>query len=356
MSTIQRTKMISIIIPVYNTSKYLSQCLNSILKQTYNDIEVIIVNDASKDNSLTICKKYALKDKRISIVNKDQNEGVDKARFTGLSIANGDYVTFIDSDDWLCDNNILRKMINKAEETDADYVEMGMQRVMDKHGLIKHTSKQSITGLVKQPELFDKYYISYFGINILAVNMAGKLYRKSVLDKACLIPTGLKMGEDLAFNLKLFPQLNRIYILDNVGYSYRFGGMTSHYNPSLYPNLKKLYLLKEQLIEKYKYYKASDFIKIEIKNVLQSDICQQIIFNVGTKDKIISNINKEISDPLWARALQIENHPNYFNELFVQAIQNKDAEKAYSLCLEKVNKEKWSRLVKRIASSVLRYL
>ena len=132
--------------------------------------------------------------------------------------------------------------------------------------------------------------------------------------------------------------------------------MTSHYNPSLYPNLKKLYLLKEQLIEKYKYYKASDFIKIEIKNVLQSDICQQIIFNVGTKDKIISNINKEISDPLWARALQIENHPNYFNELFVQAIQNKDAEKAYSLCLEKVNKEKWSRLVKRIASSVLKYL
>lgn len=132
--------------------------------------------------------------------------------------------------------------------------------------------------------------------------------------------------------------------------------MTTRYNPSLYPDLKNLYLLKEQLIEKYQYYKASDFIKFEIKNVLRSNICQQIIFKVGAKDQIISNISKELSDPLWDRALQIENHPNYFNDPFVQAIQNKDAEKAYSLCLEKVKKEKWSRLVKRIVSSVLRYL
>ena len=231
-----------------------------------------------------------------------------------------------------------------------------MQHVMDKYGLIKHTSTQTITGLITQPELFDKYYISFFGYNILSVNIWGKLYQKSILDKANLTPSDLKMGEDLAFNLNLFPHLNSIYILEDIGYSYRFGGMTTCYNPSLYPDLKKLYLLKESLIEKYQYFKASDLIKIEIKNVLKSDICQLIIFKVGTKDQIISNIRKELSDPLWDRALQIENHPEYFNEPFVQAIQNKDAEKAYILCLEKVNKEKWSRLVKRIASSILSYL
>ena len=347
--------LITVIIPVYQVERYLPKCLDSVINQTYTNINILLVDDGSLDKSGVICDEYALKDSRIQVQHK-RNEGVDKARFSGLNIANGDYVIFIDSDDWLCDKDILRKMVVKAEETNADYVEMGKQHVMDNYGLIKKSSQQSITGLITQPELFNKYYISFFGYNILSVNIWGKLYRKSVLDKANLTPSGLKMGEDLVFNLNLFPYLKSIYILNDIGYSYRFGGMTTRYNPSLYPDLKNIYLLKEQLIEKYQYYKASDFIKIEIKNVLRSDICQQIIFNVGTKDQIISNINKELSDPLWDRALQIKNNPNYFNDPFVRAIQDNDAEKAYTLCLEKVNKEKWSRLLKRILSFIFTYI
>lgn len=289
--------LISVIIPIYNVERYLPKCLDSVIQQTYPNLDIVLVDDGSPDKSGIICDEYAQKDSRIQVIHK-KNEGVDKARFSGLNIANGDYVIFVDSDDWLCDKDIFRKMIAKAEETNADYVEMGMQHVMDKYGLIKHTSTQTITGLITQPELFDKYYISFFGYNILSVNIWGKLYRKSILDKAKLTPSGLKMGEDLAFNLNLFPHLNSIYILNDIGYSYRFGGMTTRYNPSLYPDLKNLYLLKEQLIEKYQYYKASDFIKFEIKNVLRSNICQQIIFKVGAKDQIISNISKELSDPL----------------------------------------------------------
>lgn len=347
--------LISIIIPIYNVEKYLPKCLDSVINQTYSNLDIVLVDDGSPDKSGNICDEYAHKDPRIQVLHKE-NEGVDKARFSGLSIANGDFVMFVDSDDWLCDKDILRKMVIKAQETNADYVEMEMQRVMDKYSWIKHSSINSIKGLIKQPELFNNYYISFFGNNILSINIWGKLYRKSVLDKANLTPSGLKMGEDLAFNLKLFPHLNSIYILDDIGYSYRFGGMTTRYNPSLYIDLKKLYLLKEQLIENYQYYKASNCIKFEIKNVLRSDICQQIIFKVGTKEQIISNISKELSDPLWNRALQIEKHPNYFNDPFVQAIQNKDAEKAYCICLEKTKKEKWNRISKRIVSAVLSYL
>ena len=141
--------------------------------------------------------------------------------------------------------------------------------------------------------------------------------------------------------------------MDDIGYSYRYGGMTSRYNPKLYPDLKKLYLLKEQLIEQYHYYKASDYIKIEIKNVLRSDVCQQILYHVGTKDQIVSNIAKELSDPLWDRAMQIENHPEYFADPLVQAIQQKDAEKVYELCREKVKSERWNRRIKRVASMIL---
>ncbi len=348
--------MVSIIIPVYNTSKYLSQCLDSIIFQSFTDWEMIIVNDASKDNSLSVCQKYAQKDNRIRIINKKQNMGVDEARFSGLEVAKGDYVFFIDSDDWLCDKDILGKMEWKAKESGADYVEVRMQRVMDRHSWIKRPSVSIVSGAIYQPELFDKYYISFFGYNILSVNIWGKLYRKSVLDAANLQPSGFAMGEDLVFNLKLFPYLKSIYIMDDIGYSYRFGGMTSRYNPRLFSDLKKLYLLKEQLIEKYNYNKASNYIKFEIKNVLRSDICQQIIYNVGSEKDILSNIANELSDPLWDRAMQIDGHPNYFKDPFVAAIKDKDAEKVYLLCKEKVRKEWWSRLAKRLASTVLTHI
>lgn len=139
--------LISIIIPIYNVERYLPKCLNSVICQTYSNLDIVLVDDGSSDKSGIICDEYAQKDSRIQVLHK-KNEGVDKARFSGLNIANGDYVIFVDSDDWLCDNDILRKMVVKAEETRADYVEMGMQRVIDKHGLIKHVSKKAIGSVV----------------------------------------------------------------------------------------------------------------------------------------------------------------------------------------------------------------
>lgn len=348
--------MISIIVPVYNVAKFLPQCLDSILKQTFQYIEVILVNDASPDNSLMVCESYQKKDPRVKVIDKKINEGVEKARLTGLDAASGEYVMFVDSDDWLEGVDILDLMHRKAEETQADYVDMIMQRVMDRHKLIKSSSQCSVTGLIEQPELFDKYYISFFGVNILAVNMAGKLYRKSVLEKVNLAPLGLCMGEDLVFNLRLFPYLKRIYILDKVGYNYRFGGMTTRYNKHLYPDLKRLYLLKEQLIEQYQYSKAFDFIRIEMKNVFLSDICQRIIFKTGTAAEIKSVISHELEDPIWERVLQVKEHRNFLADPFVVAITNKDADTIYDICLERVKKEAFKRRLKRIASFVFTHI
>lgn len=93
--------MISIIIPVYNTAKYLSQCLNSIMNQTYKNIEIILVNDASPDNSLSFCQSYRNKDSRIIIINKNKNEGVDKARFSGIKKRMGNiYYLLIQTIGW----------------------------------------------------------------------------------------------------------------------------------------------------------------------------------------------------------------------------------------------------------------
>lgn len=116
--------------------------------------------------------------------------------------------------------------------------------------------------------------------------MWGKLYRKFSLNAANIQPTGITTGEDLAFNLQLFPYLSKIYILKECGYNYRFGGMTTRYNTCLLPDLKKLYYIKKALIDKYQYHKASDYIRIELKNVLKSDICQMIAFKVRSPKEI----------------------------------------------------------------------
>ncbi|ORU23018.1 glycosyl transferase, partial [Francisella tularensis subsp. holarctica] len=92
-------ELITLVIPIYNIENYLGRCLDSVINQTYKDLEIILVNDGSTDNSLEICESYAKEDSRIKIINKN-NGGLSSARNVGLDACKGDYVTFIDSDDW----------------------------------------------------------------------------------------------------------------------------------------------------------------------------------------------------------------------------------------------------------------
>lgn len=345
--------MISVIIPVYNTAKFLSTCIKSVINQTFEDIEIILVNDASTDNSIHICNTFKGKDNRIVLIDKKQNEGVEKARYDGILVAKGNYICFVDSDDWL-EKDALKKMYDKAIETDADYVEIGMQRVLDRHKIIKRATYPIIKGLITQPQLFDLYYISFFGVNILSVNIWGKLYKSSILKKTPL-PIGLAMGEDLYFNLEIFPHLKAIYIDDYVGYNYRFGGMTTQYNKNLLPNLKVLYSIKLGKIEKYEYYKAADYIRIELKNILISDIKQKILFKYGSKENIINQISQELMDPIWNDMQQIKSSNTFFSPI-VQSIINKDANTIYEICKSEVRKYYPQWILKRIISKIFKYV
>ena len=109
---------ISLIVPVYNTSKYLRKCLDSLITQTYKDIEIIVINDGSIDNSEEIIKLY--RDKRLKYISK-KNEGIGKTRNLGIENATGNYIAFVDSDDYL-DKNFCKKMIKKADEDNCDIV------------------------------------------------------------------------------------------------------------------------------------------------------------------------------------------------------------------------------------------
>ncbi|MCR5506573.1 MAG: glycosyltransferase, partial [bacterium] len=113
-------KKISVIIPVYNVELYLSQCLESIINQTYKNLEIILVNDGSKDSSIDICKAYVKKDKRIKYIYQ-KNMGLSASRNTGIKNATGDYIHFIDSDDYI-PLDYYEKMISALGNSDADIV------------------------------------------------------------------------------------------------------------------------------------------------------------------------------------------------------------------------------------------
>lgn len=116
--------MVSVIVPVYNAGKKIRDCIKSILRQSYRDIELIIIDDCSTDSTPEIIAKFS--DPRIRCLKNDQNQGVEISRLRGLKAARGEYIMFVDADDWLLHRDVISHMVSKIEETRADYVEVGV--------------------------------------------------------------------------------------------------------------------------------------------------------------------------------------------------------------------------------------
>ena len=164
--------LVSIIIPIYNAAAYLKRCLDSVLRQTFQNLEIILVNDGSQDESLEICKEYAHKDLRIYVLSI-KNSGVSVSRNLALDIARGKYIRFVDSDDWItCDSTEI--LVRKAEETDSDFVIADFYRVDGKRYSIKtHVKEEKVMNrkdfafhMMQEPADF------YYGV------LWNKLYRR----------------------------------------------------------------------------------------------------------------------------------------------------------------------------------
>lgn len=130
---------ISVIVPVYNTEKYLNRCIDSILNQSFTDLELLLIDDGNKDCSGTICDQYALKDSRVRVFHKD-NGGVSSARNLGLENASGDWVIFIDSDDWISEG-MLQDMYEKATSEKSDLIYSNLKMIFNEHTGILHIAQ-----------------------------------------------------------------------------------------------------------------------------------------------------------------------------------------------------------------------
>ena len=257
MSNPAATPLVSVVMPMYNQRQRLDATMRSICRQTYKNLEVIIVNDGSTDNSPSIARAWAARDSRVRVIDK-HNEGAILARRDGYRQAKGEFITFVDSDD-LLPTDAIAILAGHIIAHDVDLVIGSMTR---KLGFIKQSHIDRFLTfpfdtVVAQPDLFDKYYLGFFRNNIIPVSMCARLYRKSALDRAwdatALFDEQVTlMGEDQFFNLKLFPYLRSMYRTDETVYIYRYGGGTNRFNP----NFTQLFVSSDkrlQLLDQYNY-------------------------------------------------------------------------------------------------------
>jgi len=346
--------LISVIIPVYNTSKYLRKCLNSVINQTIQEIEIIIVNDGSTDNSLSICKEYSVLDNRVIIIDKE-NAGLEKARKTGIEKAKGIYVAHLDSDDWLSKKG-LESLYKEAIKFDADIVVGKFKRVFDRFGLIKKPSLIDdvlSNKIILQGEFRADFYKNFFGINIFPVSMWGRLYKKSFIDSIYITELGYNLGEDLNYNIQVFPEAKKIFFSNEYVYFYRYGGMTSRYNEKIIIAALKMFELKKRMITKYDYLGIKKYIFFELKNFLKTYIEMLIVYKPFSKEKSFEIIKNLINNKNFTETINFYKKNGSNNDIFAESLVNLDITKMFAIIQEKIHKERYVRNAKKILSSIL---
>lgn len=218
---------ISIIMPVYNIEKYLKECLDSILNQTFRDYEIICVDDGSKDNSLNILNEYAKKDSRFKIISQE-NAGAGAARNNGLKLAQGEYVQFLDADDYF-EPTMLEEMYNKAQEFGADLVVCSCRKVNEFGEIIENSNPQWPIKLEAVP-LNKPFNWKGFPEDILwmfCVIPWNKLCKREMLVKNDIDFQNLSSSNDVAFGHKVKICAEKIVVFDRQLINYRYNHVES---------------------------------------------------------------------------------------------------------------------------------
>ena len=209
---------ISVVIPIYNTEKYLDECLNSIENQTLKDIEIICVNDGSKDHSLEILENHAAKDERIKIINKE-NGGVSSARNAGIRAVQGEYISFIDSDDLIPDY-ALEKAYKDLKDYNVDVVSFKFRTFVDGEEVDLSSFKYdpSKVKVCQRSKNQNPFYDMVENTGYIVT----KVYKRSlIVDNNIWFKEGVTHYEDQLFNLLLFPFVTKMVQDDNTFYLYR---------------------------------------------------------------------------------------------------------------------------------------
>lgn len=204
--------LISVIVCIYNREKFLEKCISSIIDQTYYNLEIVLLNDGSTDNSLNICKKYEKIDKRIKVYNQS-NHGIAYSRNKGIELSNGEYVCFVDSDDWI-DKNYCKHLYDNIKKYDADLAICDILEI-DKES-------KNLISTEEKTKFFNKNLLNLLFSNYRIINPINKLYKKNILKK-CKYPVGT-VHEDTYIIYDILKNSNSIIYINEPLYNRNIHG------------------------------------------------------------------------------------------------------------------------------------
>lgn len=214
---------ISVIVPIYNVEKYLENCINSIIVQTLEDIEIILINDGSTDKSYEIINKYKAIDSRIIVINK-KNSGVSAARNSGLKVSRGEYIAFIDSDDWI-EQNMLEKLHKLGEKYNSEVVACNFKSFNDIYNTF---NKYPIDeGEYVGKSVIKEKILSKVISGKLKTPVWDKIYKKEFLQNNNIkFDEKITRFEDWYFIIEVYEKVHNLYYLDKNMYNYRIANNT----------------------------------------------------------------------------------------------------------------------------------
>lgn len=285
---------LSVVVPMYNSEKYIERCINSIIAQDMKCMEIILINDGSTDKTKYIAEKYVEKYKNIKLIDKEKNEGLSAARNTGIKNAIGEYIVFIDSDDEI-NNGMFTNMYELGKKSDSDLVMCSyLRKYKDFDVEIKANIKEDY--VIYNRSQVEKIIIPTFVENIeygyyYAWN---KLYKRKFLEKHdILFREKIKFGEDWFFNLELFDKINTFAYINKPYYNY-FDNIGSQ-SKNIDKDRIKLYLdghkIKHYFIKKYDL--ESKYVDIKLLEEIYVYIYSLLLSNEPYKTK--KNIIKSLS-------------------------------------------------------------
>ena len=307
----EQTPRVSIVVPVYNVERYLRQCLDSLVNQTYQNVEIICVDDGSTDASSEILTEYALKNSRVRVI-RQKNSGLSAARNVGFSFATGEYVMYVDSDDWI-DVCTCEKAVFKAEEHAADLVMWPYIREFPDHSAPKAIFSEEKTFHAAECRELQRRMVGLLGTELAHPENAdalctvwGKLYLRELIAKNDIHFTDLqRIGtyEDGLFNLHYLAHVkNATYIPDYLSHYRKNSGMTSKYRNKLALQWKNLFSDMRGYIEKGGY--GSDFEQALNNRISLSIIGLGLNAVALTNRKALAEIRNILSDKEYRAAVK----------------------------------------------------
>lgn len=307
--------LVSIIVPVYNAEKYLNQCIDSLINQTYRNIQIILVDDGSTDRSGKICKNYSLMDNRIKLVNQN-NAGLSSARNKGIEISSGSYVSFLDSDDWL-ELNAIEIALNELINFECDLILWQMIKEYESESIkVKGSfgkdilfTKDSMKDLYRRafgpicselskPQLIDSFLSAW-----------GKIYKSEIIkiNNLKFVDTKIIGSEDILFNIQYLNYCKTAKYLNKHLIHYRKTesvSITKSHGSTLYPRFLKLFdylyaeIRNKNLDDSFSI-ALNNRIAISMMNIGLSETSPRNLISTKTK---IKNIKKYLNNPTYVDA------------------------------------------------------